>query len=97
MGDLYLQASGGATRQAEWKKCPLREKLQDTQCASLETVLCLKGENAQPRQLHGVWGLDGGAWTDVGFLRRAERWFCGEQGLFEEMHEAVCRADGVGS
>lgn len=62
-------------------------------------ILYLKEENAQLRQLSSVCSLDTGTRLGVDLLWRA---VCGgsvENGLalFEEVHAAVCRADGVGS
>lgn len=45
------------TRQAEWRKCPPGcEKVQVTPCASLRTILYVKGENAQLTQLDSARG-----------------------------------------
>lgn len=70
-----------------------------TRCSSLGIIPYLKEENAQLGQLSGACDLDTGTCLDVSLLWRA---VCGgseENGLalFEEMHTAVCRADGRGA
>lgn len=65
-------------------------KVQVTPCASLRTLLYLKGEDAQLERLDNVWLLCG-ACVDADLLWWVVR-FCRERAWFEEMRTAVCRA-----
>lgn len=94
--------NGRLTPSGQWKidktgrieKMPRCGKVQAIPCASLRTVLYLKGEDAQLERLDSVWPPRG-ACVDADLLWWVVR-FCRERAWFEEMRTAVCRAGGSG-